>query len=361
MWQVGVNPMPLFVKHIAKNLRGLVSGAGVSADAGNALTLGTDTKPMLTAPNQAAAEAGTDTTPGAWSVLRVRQAIAAWWQDASGAVGRSVVTAETQAAAREAIGAQAAGAIGPVVVSGTPTAGQVPIASGADAAAWGAPPAGSAVGSTTQLQFNDAGSFAGASGLTWDKATNTLTIAGGTLTADAPMVFSRTFNNAAVDFVGRSNDYTITASGAGTLLERWRVGGSTVVSISRSGLLVAAAATTKEVRVLNGFGTVIGFYADWTGAWLSSMSALRFSSGLAANIGVDAALSRTAAGVVEVNNGTAGQYRDLKLRSVIQAPPASITPASNGDLVFEATSNTAITLKLKGSDGTVRSVALTLA
>lgn len=42
------------------------------------------------------------------------------------------------------------------------------------------------------------------------------------------------------------------------------------------------------------------------------------------------------------------------------APEASATPTANGDLVFEATSNTALTIKYKGSDGTVRSVELTL-
>lgn len=42
-------------------------------------------------------------------------------------------------------------------------------------------------------------------------------------------------------------------------------------------------------------------------------------------------------------------------------PGASVTPVDNGDVVIEATNNTTLTLKLKGSDGTVRSVALTLA
>jgi len=46
---------------------------------------------------------------------------------------------------------------------------------------------------------------------------------------------------------------------------------------------------------------------------------------------------------------------DLELR-----PSASRTPAANGDLSIEATSNTTITLKLKGSDGTVRSGTVTL-
>lgn len=42
-------------------------------------------------------------------------------------------------------------------------------------------------------------------------------------------------------------------------------------------------------------------------------------------------------------------------------PAASATPANNGELVFEHTSNTSLTLRLKGTDGVVRSVALTLA
>lgn len=41
-------------------------------------------------------------------------------------------------------------------------------------------------------------------------------------------------------------------------------------------------------------------------------------------------------------------------------PAASATPASNGDMVFELTDNSTLTIKVKGSDGTVRVVALTL-
>lgn len=45
---------------------------------------------------------------------------------------------------------------------------------------------------------------------------------------------------------------------------------------------------------------------------------------------------------------------------IISTPSASVTPANNGDMVVEATSNTTLTFKLKGSDGTVRSGTLTL-
>ena len=42
------------------------------------------------------------------------------------------------------------------------------------------------------------------------------------------------------------------------------------------------------------------------------------------------------------------------------APGSSVTPTNNGDVVIEATNNTTLTFKLKGSDGTVRSITLTL-
>lgn len=48
-------------------------------------------------------------------------------------------------------------------------------------------------------------------------------------------------------------------------------------------------------------------------------------------------------------------------RPLTWKPAASQTPAANGELTFEATSNTTVTVKLKGSDGIVRSAALTLA
>lgn len=41
-------------------------------------------------------------------------------------------------------------------------------------------------------------------------------------------------------------------------------------------------------------------------------------------------------------------------------PGSSATPANNGDLTFEATSNTSVTIKLRGSDGVVRSAVITL-
>jgi hypothetical protein len=108
-------------------------------------------------------------------------------------------------------------------------------------------------------------------------------------------------------------------------------------------------------------GALIGRGGGYSGMRIGSDGMYRFSDTAAPSSGVSAALALNAAGVVEINNGTAGTFRDLRVRSVIQQPPASITPASNGDYVVEATNNTTLTFRLRGSDGTVRSATLTLA
>lgn len=41
-------------------------------------------------------------------------------------------------------------------------------------------------------------------------------------------------------------------------------------------------------------------------------------------------------------------------------PAASVTPTTNGEVVMQLTSNTSLTFKAKGSDGTVRSGSVTL-
>ena len=45
---------------------------------------------------------------------------------------------------------------------------------------------------------------------------------------------------------------------------------------------------------------------------------------------------------------------------IVQTPSATVTPANNGELMVEATNNTTLTFKYKGSDGTVRSGTITL-
>jgi hypothetical protein len=50
----------------------------------------------------------------------------------------------------------------------------------------------------------------------------------------------------------------------------------------------------------------------------------------------------------------------LKITAPILLPSSSVTLATNGDLAFEATSNTTLTIRYRGSDGTTRSAAIML-
>ena len=57
----------------------------------------------------------------------------------------------------------------------------------------------------------------------------------------------------------------------------------------------------------------------------------------------------------ELNTDDDAEFANLNLN-----PDASRTPSTNGELTFEATSNTSLTFKLKGTDGVVRSGSIAL-
>ena len=65
-------------------------------------------------------------------------------------------------------------------------------------------------------------------------------------------------------------------------------------------------------------------------------------------------------GTMSTQNASAVAITGGSIGAVTYQPSASATPASNGDMVFEITDNSTLTIKVKGSDGTVRVVALTL-
>jgi hypothetical protein len=56
-----------------------------------------------------------------------------------------------------------------------------------------------------------------------------------------------------------------------------------------------------------------------------------------------------------------GEMAYMNSEAVVIQPQASVTPNGIGDMVFQLTSDTSLIIKVKGSDGTVRSATLTLA
>ena len=259
---------------------------------------------------------------------------------------------------------------------------------------------------------------------------NQLTFPLGSVTVNSPMLITQTWNNAATTFTGLQLNVTNTASGASSLLADFQVGGSSKLSIDKTGqislngggaisgssgaITLTAAGTNQNINLTpSGTGFVVtkmrptyaGSAYEWgagqfgivalasgggsisnvfasqfltassiagnsqnaqfdgsNGLLLNNTNSIKWSNNSVAGTNSnDIGLFRSAVGVLEVNSGTSGTLRDLKLRDITLSPSASLTPTTNGQLVVEATSNTTLTFKLKGSDGTVRSGTITLA
>lgn len=151
-------------------------------------------------------------------------------------------------------------------------------------------------GSTTQVQFNDGGAFGGDSGLTYNKA----------------------------------------------------IGSLTTGQINISTGIINAPSTALILKVLS---TEVFRYGAYN---------VLIPSSYAINWNNDTALNRNAAGVIEINNVSAGTYRDLKLRNLIAsgnlttgivAKTANYTATANdGSIEVDATSG-AVTITLPAVSG----------
>ena len=105
-------------------------------------------------------------------------------------------------------------------------------------------------------------------------------------------------------------------------------------------------AVQSSIGATSGIGNQVGFWAD------ASLTGATNNFGFYSNI---------ASGSGRWNFYAAGTASNYFAGDLTFKPLASATPNNNGDLTFEATSNTSLKIKLKGSDGVVRSTTLTLA
>jgi hypothetical protein len=130
---------------------------------------------------------------------------------------------------------------------------------------------------------------------------------------------------------GGGTHYTL---GATLILNGQTAGQASSTFFGSNGVTaIAIDGTSRDVTFYNG-GSTVGFTYD-TSAFANT-------------------------GAVGINE-TSPNYR-LDVNGTFGfTPGASVTPVDIGDVVFEATSNTTFTVRLKGSDGVVRSGTITLA
>ena len=153
------------------------------------------------------------------------------------------------------------------------------------------------------------------------------TFAAGTITTSQPFTVTQTWNAGAVAFTGLYVSVTSTASAAASLVQDYQVGGTSIWSTRKDGAVGRFQAGGAVLVPLaqsgnSGFGVGLANNAEQrislgpAGVGLNSALVLWWTtSALDGNGTKDTGLSRNAAGVVEINNGTAGTYRDIIARA----------------------------------------------
>ena len=159
--------------------------------------------------------------------------------------------------------------------------------------------------------------------------TGPVTMTGGTVTTSAPLIdATQAWNAAGVTFTGWKLNVTDTASASGSKFADFQISGTPIVWIAKSGAVVVTSPsdTNKAFRLdaASGGGVRLEYAGNLESRMSSSGVDLR-SNGLIswsnsagqADNSPFTCLGRNADGVLEVNNQSAGTYRDLKLRNLL--------------------------------------------
>jgi hypothetical protein len=182
-------------------------------------------------------------------------------------------------------------------------------------------------GSNTQLQYNNSGAFGGMAGATYVAGTGALTLKSDGTNQDLTLGPSGTgatniISNAGAGF--RNSVAFINSNGANKSSQftyysnatpLWSFGNDSGTNGGQDFYIYDNINTGSRIyfgasrELVMPAGTVMG--------WAAGNSGVSFIA--------DTALFRNAAGVVEVNNATAGTYRDLKLRTLLLNPGAAPT------------------------------------
>jgi hypothetical protein len=144
---------------------------------------------------------------------------------------------------------------------------------------------------------------------------------GSALTASTPAIdIAQEWNNAGVSFRGIRFVLTNTANASTSRFMEFLIGATTQFAVTRAGQVSGAsvALTGGECHLNSNPGFRVASSRHY--CWASTVDAVGGTT--------DTGLSRNAAGVVEVNNGTAGTFRDLKIRDLIATVALNVQGAS---------------------------------
>jgi hypothetical protein len=182
----------------------------------------------------------------------------------------------------------------------------------------------------------------------------------GTLTAQTPgLSHTATWNNAGVTFIAQTLDVTDTASAAGSLLARWRVGGVTQFSVSKAGALNLAGGITATTAsfTTGAFSGAVTFANNTSiNIKLAGGTAKQFAAGTSG----DSLIFGDASGWADIKLYAGGaSYVAISTAGLLTAPSLASTGdfsvATNKFTVAAATGNTVIA----GTLGVGNSITMT--
>ena len=128
------------------------------------------------------------------------------------------------------------------------------------------------------------------------------TLAAGTITTSQPMTFTQTWNSGAVQFFGHSIDITDTASASTSQPFRVRVGGNTIFSLDKTGIV----STTANLQIIAGSSIV---WAARGGISFDANGTMQFfTSGFASNVKLKIATTD----LLEIRNNADNAYSFVK-------------------------------------------------
>lgn len=161
-------------------------------------------------------------------------------------------------------------------------------------------------GSDTQVQFNDGGAFGGDANFVWNKTNNSLSLLGSAGTAvmliDTPAAsFLPAIRLRDSGSTRYRSDITISNTGGLTFNSYDDTGGVYMPIIIDGNSLKFRVDTNESVLIRS---------AEFN---LHDTMRLGFGTNISSP---DTGISRNAAGIIEINNGTVGQYRDLLVRNL---------------------------------------------
>jgi hypothetical protein len=195
-------------------------------------------------------------------------------------------------------------------------------------------------GSDTYVQYNDVGVFGGDSGLTFNETTNALTVSSNVSVGPAPSAAIQAiapnaafYGSLVTPGVGAAFENTTASSATqGSLFHLYENDGTAMTSGDRLGGFIfggssSASAIRNTASITGyasetwtdgvGYGTRLRFDIMANGTTTRAEQFAIENNGLLSIGGSsDLGIYRNAAGTLEINNGTAGQYRDLKVRDL---------------------------------------------